>query len=149
MKTPLFLSVCAAAALFSQPLLAAQPTVWMLGTVSSQGTTQSKTLFFSDPAIRSLAECKEEIQRGRLNQWRYYNPPSGRSFNVGESINFRCVLSEGQPDKWIRNAPYSLTYLLTLDGDRLTLKGENTLATCLSARSGNSQCTSASQHISF
>lgn len=149
MKTPLFISAILAAGLLSQTATAAPSSVWMLATISNPGTTQSKTLFFYDAGVRTLNDCREEIQRGRLNQWRYYNPPSGRSFNIGESINFRCVVSEGQPDKWIRNAPYSLTYLLTLDGDRLLLKGESTLATCLSARTGSSQCTSASQHISF
>ncbi|WP_430460275.1 hypothetical protein ACQUQU_13760 [Thalassolituus sp. LLYu03] len=146
-------SICVMAALLAVPAAYAgnKNSVWMLATVSNQGTTHTRTLFFYDPAIRSISDCKDEVMRGRLNQWRYYNPPSDRSFSAGEAMNFRCVEATATPAKWIRNTPFNLTYRMRIDNNALTLAPENTYAECLSdgGNDNGSYCTSASQRVSF
>lgn len=137
--------------LFIPARASAEAGVWMLATINNQGTTRTRTLFFYSPAVTSLNDCKEEVQRGYRNQWRYYYPPSARSFSVGESLNFRCVLSEGEPDKWMKNLPYQLTYRVRIDNNHLQLQSENTYADCMNAVRANPaySCTSSNQTVKF
>lgn len=152
MKIPaLAAALTLSSALISSVQATTGPGVWMLATISNQGTTRTRTLFFYHPSVSSLSDCKEEIQRGRMNQWRYYYPPSSRSFSVGESLNFRCVYSDGTPEKWMKSLPYQLTYRLRIDDNRLYLQSENTYADCMSAIRADPaySCTSSNQTVKF
>ncbi|MCA6064915.1 hypothetical protein [Thalassolituus marinus] len=129
----------------------AKQEVWMLATSSIKGTSHSRTLFFHDKNITSLDACREEIQRGYINQWRYYNPPSGRSISAGESINFRCAYSHTTPQRWIRSAPYSFTYMVQIQQNTLNLVPQINYADCMRNTNSSQQdfCTASSQKVNL
>lgn len=140
------------ALLFSTSSFAAQDqSVWLLATSSIAGTTHTKTLFFHSDKVLSLQECKEEIQRGYINQWHHYNPPSARALAVGESLRFKCVYGRDKPQRWNRSAPYSYTYLVQINNNALNLVPQPSLAKCMSnAGSGHDGfCTASNQKVSF
>lgn len=131
--------------------------VWLVATLKVQGTSSSKTLFFRNRDVTSLQQCREDIQRGRLNQWRFYNPPSDRSLAAGESAIYRCVSAPLQLTGWIRSAPYRYTYEIHIADGRMSVEPRPSLASCLSSlrhstgkqeASLNHYCTSSSQQIS-
>jgi|GEM_PF-5188417 len=137
--TLLFLSINAHAA----------GNVMLMIKTQNEGTTQSKTLLLEHPKVTDMQSCREELKRGRLQQWQFYNPPTRSSKNVGEQQTYQCVFSTLSADSWSKNAPFRNAYLMRVSGDVLRVTPATSFVDCLSKLGGrpteNNFCTMTSQ----
>lgn len=114
----------------------AEQRVYLMATLSSEGTTFAEMALLFDPDVRDLEACEREVRLGRRGNWQYYGHVVRRVRGSG-TANYTCLETARPISEWLGGCCYQYTYLVDRRAARTEFRSFDTPAACTRAARGN------------